>query len=80
MPAQRPRPCPVVTAGGVPCDRPASPSLTIALLPAGGPGRNRWISSCSWHAREVAAGASVRVEIEPDDHGRRRPRVVLVGA
>ena len=52
-------------------------SLVIARLPSAGPGRNVWIAACPAHHRAVGNGASVHVGIDPDDRGRRRPRVVL---
>ena len=69
MPA--PRACPVVRCRGV-----VVGSLVIACLPAGGPGVNRWIASCPscWRRAQCAR---VHVEFEPDDRGRRHPRVTI---
>ena len=46
-------------------------SLVIACLPAGGPGRNRWIAACPGLLASVGNGAAVRVEFDAGDWGRR---------
>lgn len=67
-----PRSCPVVGCPGT-----ANGSLVIYTHPDGGLGRNRMIAACPrcWHA--VGDGATVHVEYEPGDTGRRSPIVVL---
>lgn len=67
-----PRACPVVG-----CCEKALGSLVIYMHPDGGLGRNRMIPACPSCWRAVGDGATVHVEYESGDTGRRSPIVVL---